>query len=105
MKIDPKIQATGELQSEALKGAKKGQGRGAPARVEGGGGSSGDTIQISSQHGQVRQLAEQAAKLPDVRGEKVAPLKASVEKRSYHPDSSKVADAMLKEHSAKRTKA
>jgi len=104
MKIDPKVQSTSQLQADALNSAKKAATRPTTPQGEGQAVTSGDTIQISSKHAEVRQLTDQAAKLPDVRTEKVAPLKASVEQNRYQPDSGKVADAMIAEQSAKAAK-
>ena len=42
------------------------------------------------------------ASVPDVRSERVAPLKAAVAEKSYSPDSGKVADAMLDEQAGKK---
>ena len=104
MKIDPKVQSSGQLQTDALNGTKKAAPRPSTPHGAGQAVTSGDTIQISSKHAEVRQLADQATKLPEVRAEKVAPLKASVEQNRYQPDSGKVADAMIAEHSAKAAK-
>ncbi|HTP69350.1 MAG TPA: flagellar biosynthesis anti-sigma factor FlgM [Dongiaceae bacterium] len=104
MKIDPKVQSPGQLQSDALQGAKKAATRPTTANAESHSPVSGDTIQISSRHAEVHQMTAQAAELPEVRAEKVAPLKASVAQHAYHPDSGKVADAMIAEHSAKSAK-
>lgn len=105
MKIDPRIPLTGELQTDQAKNAKK------PAAPSSGAKSdsaasvhTGDTIQISGQHAQVQHLAAQVEKVPEVRAERVAPLKTAVQKKTYRPDSGKVADAMLAEHSRKSAK-
>jgi flagellar biosynthesis anti-sigma factor FlgM len=96
MKINPNIQAPGEAQSDAINSAKKAStsasaanvGNTAPAQT-------GDSFQSSSQHAQVQQLASQLANVPDVRADRVAPLKAAVQQQSYQPDSGKLADALL----------
>jgi len=103
MKIDPKVQSSGQLQADALKDAKKATARGTTANSEATGTHSGDTIEISSKHAEVRQLTEQMTHVPEVRSGKVAPLKAAVERKTYKPDSGKVADAMITEHSRKVT--
>lgn len=107
MKIDPKIPANGELQSERLTNAPgagvtvQGQARPAattPAQTE-------DTFQASGRHAEVQHLTAQAANLPDVRSEKIAPLQAQVQNGTYKPDSGQVADALLAEQSRTASKA
>jgi flagellar biosynthesis anti-sigma factor FlgM len=106
MKIDPRIQPTGDLQSDPVKNAKQST-TGAAAAKPGNATStqSGDTIEISSRHAEVQQLTAQVATVPEVRAERVAPLKAAVEQNSYNPDSGKVADAMLAEQAGRGAKA
>lgn len=106
MKIDPKIPANGELQSDRLKNASgagvpvQGQTRPAatPSHTE-------DTFQASGRHAEVQQLTAQAANLPEVRSEKIAPLQAKVQNGTYKPDSGQVADALLAEQSRANSKA
>jgi len=105
MKIDPRIQLTGDLQSDAVKNDKKSAVRAPEGKSDSASSvASGDTFQVSSKHAEVQQLTGQLAKVPEVRAERVVPLKAAVEQKSYQPDSGKVADAMLAEHAPKSAK-
>ncbi|HXA83242.1 MAG TPA: flagellar biosynthesis anti-sigma factor FlgM [Methylomirabilota bacterium] len=106
MKIDPKLPANGELQSDRVKNS---AGAGVPA--QGQAKSAGttaakteDTFQPSGRGAEVQKLAAQAATLPDVRAEKVAPLQAKVESGLYNPDSKRVADALIADESGKASK-
>jgi flagellar biosynthesis anti-sigma factor FlgM len=102
MKIDPRIQPTGDLPSDPVKNVKKSAVRAPEGKS---GSAAGDTFQVSRKHAEVQQLTAQLAQVPEVRAERVAPLKAAVERNSYQPDSGKVADAMLAEHAQKSAKA
>jgi flagellar biosynthesis anti-sigma factor FlgM len=106
MKIDPRVQSTGELQSERVKDTK-----GNAVRSQSGGQSGaansvsgGDTVQLSSKHSEIQQLSAQMAHVPDVRVDRVAPLQARVQSGEYKPDSQKVADAMLAEQTRQTSK-
>jgi negative regulator of flagellin synthesis FlgM len=106
MKIDPKIPANGELQSDRVKNS---TGGGVPAQgqaktVGTTAAKTEDTFQPSGRGAEVQKLAAQAATLPDVRTEKVAPLQARVQSGRYNPDSKKVADALIADHSRKTSK-
>jgi flagellar biosynthesis anti-sigma factor FlgM len=96
MKIDPRIQPDSDLQSDSVKGTKKSAVQ-TPAGKSGSSSSgvSGDTFQASSTQAEVQKLTSQVASVPDVRTERVAPLKAAVGQKAYQPDSGKIADAML----------
>ncbi len=107
MKIDPRVQSTGELQSDRVKDTKgnavrsqSGAQSGAASSVAG-----GDTVQLSGKHGEIQQLSAQVANVPDVRADRVAPLQAKVQSGGYQPDSQKVADAMLAEQTRQTSKA
>jgi negative regulator of flagellin synthesis FlgM len=106
MKIDPKIPANGELQSDRVKNS---TGAGVPAQgqaktVSATSARTEDTFQPSGRGAEVQQLAAQAATVPDVRLEKVAPLQAKVQNGRYNPDSKKVADALIADQSRKTSK-
>jgi flagellar biosynthesis anti-sigma factor FlgM len=107
MKIDPTIQSTGNLQNDRVKDTKgsavraQSDARSATASSA----STGDTVQLSSQHGEVQQLAAQVANVPEVRMDRVAPLQAKVNSGAYQPESEKVADAMLSEQTRQTFKA
>lgn len=106
MKIDHKILANGELQSERVKNPTgAGVPAQAPAKTAGAtAAQAGDTFKPSGRGAEVQQLAAQAGKVPDVRLEKVAPLQARVQSGRYNPDSKKVADALIADHSRKTSK-
>jgi flagellar biosynthesis anti-sigma factor FlgM len=106
MKIDPKIPANGELQSDRIQNS---TGAGVPAqgqaKTAGTTAAQGeDTFKPSGRGAEVQHLAVQAEKVPDVRLEKVAPLQAKVQSGRYHPNSKKVADALIADHSRKTSK-
>jgi len=107
MKIDPRIQATGELQSNQVKDTKASAARAQSGAKSGATNSvpRGDTFQLSSKHGEIQQLAAQVANVPDVRVDRVARLQAKVQSGSYQPDSQKVAEAMLTEQTRQTPKA
>src|SRR5579862_3134229 len=98
MKIDPKIPANGELQSDRVKNS---AGAGVPAQGQSKAGATTsttqteDTFQPSGRGAEVQRLAAQAANVPDVRAEKVASLQAKVQNGQYNPDSKKVANALI----------
>ena len=106
MKIDPRIYSTGDAQNEPVSNAQKGSASAVSSQAANtSSSSSGDTLQISSRHVEVQQLAAQLANVPEVRASKVAPLKAAVEQNTYQPDSGKIADAMLADQTSKSAKA
>jgi flagellar biosynthesis anti-sigma factor FlgM len=100
MKIDPTIQPASSSQSEAVTSAKK-SGAQAPQQKTGATSSStsGDTFQVSTRQAEIQSLTGQLANVPDVRSERVAPLKAAVQQNNYNPESAQVADAMLRDQS------
>jgi flagellar biosynthesis anti-sigma factor FlgM len=106
MKIDPRIQTTGGLQGDPVKNANKSANQAPDAKSANAASTqSEDTIQISSRHTEVQQLTAQIANVPDVRAERIAPLQAAVQQKTYNPDSGKVADALLSEQAGKSAKA
>ncbi|HET7108446.1 MAG TPA: flagellar biosynthesis anti-sigma factor FlgM [Candidatus Acidoferrum sp.] len=106
MKIDPKIPANGELQSDRVKNS---AGGGVPAQGQAKtagttAAQTEDTFKPSGRGAEVQQLSSQAATVPEVRTEKVVPLQAIVQSGRYHPDSKKIADALIADHSRKTSK-
>jgi flagellar biosynthesis anti-sigma factor FlgM len=101
MKIDPRIQSSNELQSDSVANAKKNAVRAPEGKSESSSSSvvSGDTFQVSSTQATLQQLSAQITNVPDVRAERVAPLKAAVAQNGYSPDSGQIADAMLADQS------
>ncbi len=107
MKIDPTIQSTGDLQNNRVKDTKSSASRAQSdaKSATSASAASGDTVQLSSTHGEVQQLTAQVANVPEVRVDRVAPLQAKVSSGTYQPDSQKVADAMLSEQTRQTSKA
>ncbi len=107
MKIDPRIPAANEAQSERVKNANVSAPKGQPEEKSAGSAtvSAGDTFQLSQKHSEVQQLSAQVGQVPDVRQERVRPLRAQVQSGNYKPSSAKVADAVLAEQSQKSAKA
>jgi negative regulator of flagellin synthesis FlgM len=106
MKIDPKLPANGELQSDRVKNS---AGTGVPAQGQSKTAATSapkteDTFQPSGRGAEVQRLAAEAATVPDVRAEKIAPLQAKLQSGQYKPDSKKVADALIAEQSRKTSK-
>lgn len=100
MKIDPRTQP-GDLSQEQVKGASTSRVQtGGPANTSGGSSTPGeDTVTLSGAHGQVQTLASSLAAVPEVRSDRVNALQEQVRNGTYSPDSQKVADAMIKDHS------
>lgn len=106
MKIDPTIQGTSDLQSDAVKSSKSSKVRAQEGKSETlSAVVSGDTFQVSGTQAEVQQLTGQMAHVPEVRAERVEPLKAAVEQGTYQPDSQRVADAMLADQASRSAKA
>lgn len=61
----------------------------------------GDTVDISSQFDELRQLSDAARDVSDVRMEKVAPLKEKIAKGEYHVSAEDIADSIV-EHVMQR---
>jgi flagellar biosynthesis anti-sigma factor FlgM len=103
MKIDPRIQFPGEIQPDNIKNSRK---SGAPslgasdtAGVQPT--SSEDTVSISSTHGDVQTLIASLANVPEVRTARVTALRQQVDTGQFHPDSLKVADAVIADHAGR----
>ena len=107
MKIDPRIQFPGDLQQDRVKNAANGKSKSSgPSTHTGVSSPSGDdTVRLSSAHGDVQTLAANFSNVPEVRTNRVQALQAQVRNGSYHPDSQKVADAMIKDHAKVNVKA
>jgi flagellar biosynthesis anti-sigma factor FlgM len=106
MKIDPKLPANGELQSDRAKNVTSAgvPAQGQPKTAGTTAPQTEDTFKPSGRGAEVQRLAAQAGKVPDVRLEKVAPLQAKVQSGRYNPSSKKVADALIAEHSRNTSK-
>jgi flagellar biosynthesis anti-sigma factor FlgM len=107
MKIDPRIPSSNEVQNDPIKTAKGASAQRTsdtkasdPSSL-----ASGDTVQLSSRHAEIQRLNAQAANVPEIRSERIAPLQTQVKRGTYNPDSSKVADAMVNDHAGKSSRA
>lgn len=95
MKIDPNLQPTGDVQSDAVqssKGNRTQQANSDSAITQTDG---HDTVQVSPRFVEVQQLTAKLQNVPEIRSDRVASLKAQIQKGAYKPDPSEVADAML----------
>jgi len=107
MKIDPRIQLPDGAQPERVKNPGKGGAQShAIANTSGVSSAAGeDTVKLSSAHGEVQTLAASLRNVPEIRTERVQALQQRVQSGQYHPDSKKVADAIIKDHSRLNAKA
>jgi flagellar biosynthesis anti-sigma factor FlgM len=103
MKIDPRIQFSGDSQPDAVKNSRKSGGASTGAA-----GTSGvkpaageDTVSISSTHGDVQTLKASLANVPEVRIARVTALRQQVNAGQFQPDSLKVADAVIADHAGR----
>jgi flagellar biosynthesis anti-sigma factor FlgM len=107
MKIDPRLLLSGEAQPAAVKNS-----RNSGVRFNGSADASGtkpvtgeDTVSISSAHSDLQTLAANLANVPEVRVDRANALQQRVSSGQYKPDSHKVADAMIAEHSRRSSRA
>jgi flagellar biosynthesis anti-sigma factor FlgM len=107
MKIDPRIQFPDDAQSGRVKGTANGaQQTKASSATSGVAAPSGeDTVKLSSTHAEVHALAAQLANVPEVRTQRVTALQQRVRSGHFKPDSQKVADAVVADHSKRAPKA
>jgi flagellar biosynthesis anti-sigma factor FlgM len=103
MKIDPRIQFPGGIQPDSVKNSRK---SGAPSSAAGDSAgvqptSGEDTVSISSTHGDVQTLTANLANVPEVRTARVSALRQQVDTGQFHPDSLKVADAVIADHAGR----
>ena len=106
MKIDPNIQFPNDPQSDRVSNANS-PAKAAPSQrsASGSGVSSAngeDTFSLSTAHAEIQTLAANLANVPDVRTPRVVALQQRVQNGNYHPDSSKVADALLAEQTGRK---
>jgi flagellar biosynthesis anti-sigma factor FlgM len=101
MQIDPRIQLPGDSQPEPVKNSRSGATQSSaatntsslnPAAGE-------DTFSLSSTHGEVQTLAASLANVPEVRAGRVNQLQQQIQSGQYQPDSGKVAEAIIADHS------
>lgn len=55
-----------------------------------------DVIKVSDRATTIRNLVEQANRLPEIRSERVEQLRAQIQTGTYKPDAGVIADALLK---------
>jgi len=102
MKIDPTIQFPNDPQADRVttnsaSKAAASQTSGSPSTAAPSSGE--DTLRLSSAHGEVQTLTANLANVPEVRTQRVASLQQQVQSGNYHPDASKVADAIITDQS------
>lgn len=99
MSIDPRIQITGEAQSEAVQSARTTDRQNAANKTNQAVPNGGeDTVSISSAHQEVQSLTASLANVPEVRTDRVNSLRSQIQQGQYQPSSQKVADAIVQEH-------
>jgi negative regulator of flagellin synthesis FlgM len=100
MKIDPKIQLPGDIQSEPTKNSRKpgSTSSGSPSTVGVSPATGQDTVSISSTAADIQMLKVGLANIPEVRTDRVSALQGRVNSGQYNPDSQNVADAMIADH-------
>jgi len=101
MKIDPNLQPIANLQSDAVANAKTRNTQEATGGAQNAPVDAGDTVQFSGALAQVHQLTAKLQQIPEIRADRVAELKARIERGTYQPSSNDVADAMLKDLSGR----
>jgi flagellar biosynthesis anti-sigma factor FlgM len=107
MKIDHRIQFPDDAQSDRVKGAGNGtpQTKASSATSGVSAPSGEDTVKLSSTHAEVHALAAQLANVPEVRTQRVTVLQQRVRGGYFKPDSQKIADAVVADHSKRAPKA
>jgi flagellar biosynthesis anti-sigma factor FlgM len=107
MPIDPIIPVPGNAQPEPVKSTRSGgasaSSSASAANVRPASGE--DTVSLSSTHGEVQSLTASFANVPEVRTGRVNALQQLVSGDQYQPDSGKVADAIIADHSRVSAKA
>ena len=100
MYIDPKIQFPRDSQPDPVTGTRNSTAPagGSSKSVAASPASDGDTVSLSSVHGEVQTLAASLDNVPDVRTDRVNGLRAQVDQGHYQPSSYKVADAIIREY-------
>jgi flagellar biosynthesis anti-sigma factor FlgM len=106
MKIDPRTALPTDAQSTPVKNSRHTAPQSTAKDSSGVKPASGeDTVNISSVHSDVQTLKASFANVPEVRVAKVSALQQRVSNGQYKPDSQKVADAIIADHSRRTSKA
>jgi flagellar biosynthesis anti-sigma factor FlgM len=99
MNIDPKINVDKNSRAQGTKSSSAAAGQGiSSSRGE-------DTVTLSGVHGTVQALSAKLAEVPEVRTERIHALQHTIQSGHYQVDKGKVADAMVKDHSRRSSKA
>jgi flagellar biosynthesis anti-sigma factor FlgM len=106
MKIDPRTQLPGEVQSTPVKTSRNAGAAPSFKQSTGVNPAAGeDTVRISSTHTDLQTLKANLAAVPEVRVDRVDTLQQQVNSGYYKPDSQRVADAIIADQSRRGTKA
>jgi negative regulator of flagellin synthesis FlgM len=108
MKIDPRVQYTGDTQQpENIKNSRANQTQSAnqTKSAEVTNTSAEDKVSLSSKHSEVQALTANLANVPEVRTDRVNELQQKVRSGQYQPDNQKVADAIVSEQGKINAKA
>ena len=100
MYIDPTIQFPNDSQPDQVTGARNPSAPAASAKAPAAApASDGDTVRLSSTHGEVQALTANLANVPEVRTDRINSLREQVGQGRYQPSSQNVADAIVREYS------
>jgi negative regulator of flagellin synthesis FlgM len=107
MKIDPRVQLPGDIQSDSVKNSRKsGAQTGGTSQASTTRSVVGeDTVNISSTHGDVQTLKASLLNVPEIRIDRVNALQQKVSAGQYAPSSEKIADAIIADHLTRAAKA
>jgi len=107
MKIDSKLQFPNDSQPEHVSGKRSGDvAQKGSSQTTGISPATGeDTFELSGTHNEVHQLTSAVSQVPEVRAERIAALQGQVRNGEFKPDSEKIAEAVLSEHSSRKFKA
>ena len=98
MKIDPRTLLPADQQANPVKGSRN-AGPASSKQASGLKPATGeDTVKISSTHSDLQTLKAGLERVPEVRVAQVSALQQKVNSGEYHPDSQKIADAIISEH-------
>lgn len=107
MKIDPKINLNGNAQPEPVKSSRSNGAK--PVSAPAGQGISSargeDTVTLSGVHGTIQALTAGLSNVPEVRTERVNALQQKVQSGQYPVDKGKVADAIIRDHAPRNSRA
>jgi flagellar biosynthesis anti-sigma factor FlgM len=107
MNIDPKINLNGSGQPEPVKHSRANSAKAVGSQSEQGISAvrGEDSVTLSGIHGTVQTLSAKLAEVPEVRTERVQTLQQNIQSGQYQVDKGKVADAIMKDHSRRNSKA